>query len=91
MPSVSETLRLSCSVPFFLIAHTQGLFSPSPGLMALFHIAHVESQPELILPGHSNELKARLAVLRPLHDAEINAHRTFGIEIHPELHALAWF
>ena len=83
MPSVSETLRLSCSVPFFLIAHTQGLFTPSPGLM--------ESQPELILPGHANELKARLAVLRSPHDAEINAHRTFGIEIHPELHALAWF
>jgi hypothetical protein len=45
----------------------------------------------LVLLRHPNELNARLAVLGPAHDAEVNTHRPALVEVHPQLDSLARF
>ena len=54
-------------------------------------MADIEPKPELIVPGHANELNARLAILYPSHNAEIDAHGTVLVQIDAQLDGLAPF
>jgi hypothetical protein len=51
-------------------------------------MSYEQPEPSLVFRGHPDEFDSRSAVGGPPHDAEINTHRTFLIEMNAELDRL---